>query len=114
MEKSKIIIDRIELFDELWRLLITKTAKKYDVSITNLRVACVEANIPLPEKGKAKPELPTSDKDFVEIAQIVHHNPRNEGNVLTTKAYDICLLQLLYKYSSPEHMLSMPEIQRLM
>ena len=121
MEKSKIKIDRTELFDELWRpsraktgTAFTRTAKNYDVSITNLRIACVEANIPLPENGRVKPELPASDKDFVEIEQIVHHNPRNEGTHLTTKAYDVCLLKLLYKYSSPDHMLSMPELQRLM
>lgn len=114
MEKTKIKISRAELFDELWSTSLTKTAKKYDVSIYNLRAACAEADIPLKEEGKDKPGLPAADKDFVEIEQIVHHNPRNEGTHLTTKAYDICLLKLLYKYSSPEHMLSMPEIQRLM
>ncbi|MCH5188475.1 MAG: WYL domain-containing protein [Oscillospiraceae bacterium] len=118
---EKIKIDRAELFDELWQpsltkngTAITRTAKKYDVSAANLRLACAEADIPMPENGMARPELPASDKAFVEIAKIAHHNPRNAGTPMTTKSYDVCLLQLLYKYSSPEHMLSRPQLQRLM
>ncbi len=112
MEKVKV--KREELFDELWKTSLTGTAKKYDVSVSKLRAACAEADIPLPEKGTEKPGLPASDGEFVEIDRIAHYNPRNEGIQLTSKANTLCILSLLYKYSSPERFLSMPEIQRLM
>lgn len=111
---EKIKIKRRELFDELWATSLTRTAKKYDVSAPNLRAACAAFDIPLPEKGAAKPKLPASGESFVEIEKIAHYTPRGEGSVLTSKANTVCLLKILYEYSSPEHCLSMPEIQRLM
>ncbi len=111
---EKIKIDRAKLFDELWETSVTRVAKKYDVSASKLRAACAEAAIPLPQKGVERPELTELHNDYVEIEKIAHYSQRNGDTVLTPKANTVCLLKILYEYSSPEHYISMPELQRLM
>lgn len=51
MEKKEVIFQRDELYEEIWRLSLSKVAKKYDVPNQKLKDACKEANIPLPSQS---------------------------------------------------------------
>ena len=64
-------IAREQLYNEIWELSVSKVAKKYNLSHTKLKQACIDANIPTPSNSYwtnlamgntvAKTPLPLSD-----------------------------------------------------
>lgn len=51
MEKREVTFQREKLYEEIWQLSLSKTAKKYDVPYQKLKDACEEAKIPLPSQS---------------------------------------------------------------
>ena len=76
-EKQTKKINRKTLYEEIWKISLSKVAKKYDVPYDKLRSACIKAEIPLPslsywgnrQAGKPvrKTPLPESSKEEVTI-----------------------------------------------
>lgn len=50
-EKKEVTFQREKLYEEIWKLSLSKVARKYDVPYQKLRSACKEADIPLPSKA---------------------------------------------------------------
>lgn len=77
MEKKTITFDRQQLYTEIWKIGLSKTAKQYKVPYQKLKEACEKANIPLPTQsywaglyvGKTteKESLPKSEETEVKV-----------------------------------------------
>lgn len=51
MEKKEVTFQREELYEEIWKISLSKVAKKYDVPYQKLKDACTAAKIPLPSQS---------------------------------------------------------------
>ena len=86
--QDSIVVQRENLYNEIWQIGLTRTAKKYGVSYAVLKQACQEANIPLPTQsywgnltvGKSveKTALPKADSETVTIAR---HSGKKSGEI---------------------------------
>lgn len=80
MEKHPIVIERNDLYHQVWTSPMNKLAKKFGISDVALAITCRKANIPIPGRGYwAKiaagrrmkptplPELPVSSSNKISI-----------------------------------------------
>ena len=77
MEKKTLTFDRQQLYTEIWKIGLSKTARQYKVPYQKLKEACEKANIPLPTQsywaglsvGKTteKESLPKSEETEVKV-----------------------------------------------
>lgn len=87
----KIVLNREELYNQIWEQSLHKVATKYKISDTNLKKICEEIDIPLPDKkywgkfyfGNEKPKkqiLPNSDiKEYTYEIKKIEKNNKNEN-----------------------------------
>lgn len=86
--QDSFVIQREDLYNEIWQIGLTRTAKKYGVSYAVLKQVCQDTNIPLPTQsywgniavGKSveKTVLPKSDSETVSITK---HPCKKSGKI---------------------------------
>lgn len=122
---TKIMVERKQLFDDLWEIGYDRSAEKYCVSLNELLEVYKKYNIPMPDaeyfaakhqkKNVTIPALPASYEgdEYVEL-QIVYKRRQKIDSTLGSKANSICILQTLEDYSDANKALSVSDIIRLM
>ncbi len=74
-EQKTVHFMRDELYQEIWEISLSKTAKKHDVPYDKLKAACMKADIPLPTQsywgnlqcGKTVSKTPLPESDVKEV-----------------------------------------------
>ncbi|MDA8227754.1 MAG: hypothetical protein M0T74_08685 [Desulfitobacterium hafniense] len=83
-EEQVIKLSREQLYDEIWKISVSGTAKKYNVPYVELLKLCNEADIPYPPSGywtqlkfgKAVTKIPLPESRVIEVSLPANSTPK--------------------------------------